>query len=337
MSKPKILIISMGGTITGKMLAKGSIASGQYGAEEFLRVAPELRQVAEMHTLELINLDSVDMLPENWLQLADTIQTNISKFDGIVVTHGLDTLQYTATAIAFMMQDLPIPVVFTGAQLPIHFVASDARQNIVAAVQVAAQCDLGEVCVVSDNLIHRAVRCRRLKAIETDAFSSLGINPLGTVRHQIEMRGHQQKRNTGRHKYVFNPSLDTKVAAITLTPGFDPELINVYLERNYRALLLIGFGLGYVPTHNRFSLIKAIQVATERGVPVIVASQANFGHYEMEFYEVGSQLKQAGAISARDMLWETAFVKLMWILGQTQDYAGIVKLFQKNYVMEMVV
>ena len=273
------------------------------------------------------------MLSENievhhWQTLAEIIAKELnSGAHGVVVPHGTDTLGYTAAALSFMLKDLTGPVVLVGAQRSSDRPSSDAAQNLMAAARVAATSDIGEVVVVmhgeisdSFSLIHRGTKVRKLHTSRRDAFKTVNGQPLGTVDHDvINMKEPYQKKTAGTVR-VEN-KMEEDVAIVYFHPGMKAEDIP-----RKKGLVLMGTGLGHVST----KLIPILQKIIENGTTVVMTSQCLFGRVNMRVYSTGRDLIKAGVISADDMLPETAYVKLMWVLAKAKTRDEVEQLMTTN-------
>lgn len=327
--RPRILLVTTGGTIT-------MVRRGEEGfmpcdhADLLLGAVPELRTLADFDLLAVANTDSSNLQPHLWLEVARAIYERVSQYNGFVVTHGTDTLAYTAAGLSFMLQELNKPVVITGAQVPLEEIGSDGRSNLINAFRVAIS-DLAEVAVVFGSTVIRGTRAKKTSAFDLQAFSSVNAPPLGTIGLTIKIEDHARRRS--KRKPLFMPFLEPNVALLPVYPGLDPEVM-AWLTGHHAGLVLEGYGAGNIPTGER-SLVPAIRSATARGVPIVVCTQCLVGSTEMELYQVGRAALTAGAIPAMDMSPETALVKLMWVLGQTRDPRTIDSLMQKAFAGEL--
>ncbi|MBF0407265.1 MAG: asparaginase [Candidatus Riflebacteria bacterium] len=328
-TKPRILLLTTGGTIT--MVTdpeKGLVPCS--AADSIIQRIPEIAQLAEMDFLPLANTDSSNILPSLWPEIAKALYERWNDYDGFVVTHGTDTLSYTAAAISFMIQETDKPVVFTGSQVPLEETGSDGRANLINAFRVAIS-DLAEPVVVFGSLIIKATRAKKTSAFDLQAFTSANVPPLGTIGLSIRLEPNRRVRS--RRKPLFQPFLNESVAMIPVYPGMNPDIIT-FLAEKHSGIVLEGYGAGNIPTEGR-SLVPVIQRTVESGVPIVICTQCLFGSTEMELYQVGRAALDAGAIPAIDMTPETTFAKLMWVLGQTNDLKTVESLMQKSFLGEL--
>ncbi len=327
--KPKVLLVTTGGTITMLRGPRGELCPCE-DAARLIATIPELKQLADIDVVSVANVDSSNLTPDFWLDLSKAIFQRINDYTGFVVAHGTDTLCYTASALSFLLQELNKPVIITGAQVPLEEVGSDGRTNLINAVRVAIS-DLAEVAVVFGTLIIRGTRAKKMSVFDMQAFISVNDVPLGTIGLSIKFSDFARLRS--RRKPLFRPFLNENVAMLPVYPGIKPEVIE-YLAGSHDGIVIEGYGAGNIPTGDK-SLIPVIAAAIARGVPVVVCTQCIVGSTEMELYQVGRAALDAGAIPAMDMTPETTMVKLMWVLGQTRDIATIDSMMQKCFVGEL--
>jgi L-asparaginase len=327
--KPKVLLVTTGGTITMLRGETGSFVPCK-DAERLIDKIPELSQLADIDILPLENVDSSNLYPELWTNLAQAIFHRMKEYDGFVVTHGTDTLCYTSAALSFMLQELNKPVILTGAQIPLEEVGSDGRANLINAFRAAIS-EIAEVAVVFGSYIIRGTRAKKTSVFEMQAFTSVNEIPLGTIGLSIKYSDFARCRS--RKKPLLRSFLNPNVAKLSIFPGLRPEIVD-YMADKHDGLILEGYGAGNLP-NERYSLIPVIKRATEKNVPIVVCTQCIVGSTEMELYQVGRAALEAGAIPAMDMTPETSLVKLMWVLGQTDDLDTVDSMMQKSFVGEL--
>ena len=327
--KPKILLVTTGGTITMVRASDGTLASHP-DTKTLMDYVPEIKTLAEVDILAVSNTDSSNLQPSLWIPLAKTIYDHMNKYDGFVVTHGTDTLSFTSAMLSFMLQELGKPVVVTGSQVPLEDIGSDGRSNLINAFRVAIS-DLAEVAVVFGSLIIRGTRAKKTSAFDLQAFTSANIPPIGSIGLAIKFGNDIRPR--AKRKPLLRPFLNENVALLPVYPGLKPEIVS-YLASTHAGIVLEGYGAGNIPTEHH-SLVPSIKEATAKNVPVVVCTQCLVGSTEMELYQVGRAALQAGAIPAMDMTPETALVKLMWVLGQANDLRSIDSLMQKSFAGEL--
>lgn len=326
--RKKILILHTGGTI-GMTLGGDS-----GGAENFLnalrKYVPRIFEIADIHLEILFNKDSSNIVPRDWVQLAKKLHGEMNNWDAFVVTHGTDTMAFTASAISFMLQNVPKPIIFTGAQRPLEDPKSDAPRNLLYAVEIAAEAVIAEVCVFFDSILMRGNRAKKTSIPSFRAFESPNLPPLA----QVGVKTEYAPGTLPSSQYSFDPRIETSVLCLTLFPGIDSEIFLRVLQHGIKGVLLQAFGPGDIPMGER-SVVNLLRNLTERGIPTVICSQAHFGAVNLELYETGRAAAEAGAISAKDMTWETALVKMMILLGRGYSLETFRKNFERNLVGEL--
>ncbi len=333
---PDLSIISTGGTIASRIDYRTGSVSSQFDASDILTAIPELAQIANYRTLPLAAILSENMTPAIWQELARAVYAEIKNgAKGIIVTHGTDTMAYSAAAISFMI-DTPVPIVFVGSQRSADRPSSDNAMNAVCAAAVATS-DLGEVAVVMHTTtnddtcaIHRGTRVRKMHTSRRDAFQSVGLPVIGSVAYPsrtVTLTPDAVRR--GSHKLALRDTLEPRCALLQFYPGMSPDLFGAY--EGYRGLVLAGTGLGHVST----LLIPAIRKLIEAGTMVVMTSQCMQGRVCDRVYDTGRDLLNAGVIEGGDMLPEVALVKLMWVLGNEKDTTKAAAIMQTDLKGEL--
>jgi len=330
--KPRILVIGLGGVIGAKPI-KGTWKYGEIPQNELLKLTPQINETFEIESSNILRVDSVDLKPENWLTIANYIYYKMKNFDGVVVTMGIDTLPYVAAAISFLIQKTRIPIVFTGSQLDPIKSNTDARSNLCEAITVAGKSDIAETIVVINKKIFRATEIRRNNASEFDAFDSK-CGPIGKIQGVIKFTRPYTKK--GKQKSIFYNTLNTNVTIIKLFPGFNPKSIRNAITDSTKGIILEGYGLGTLPFLGG-EMQKNLKFAYQKKIPIIITSDCFLGEFWETIYnaELLERFKGKKIIQGYDLLTEVACVKLMWALGQTNDYQEIKKLMQTNYCGEI--
>jgi L-asparaginase len=327
----RVLILHTGGTLMMRSAHGGALRPDAYG-RDLLAELPILARVADVETRILFDLDSGDMQPAHWVDLAIAIHGAVSdpNFDGVVVVHGTDTMAYGASAVALLLGPLPKPVVFTGAQRPLTDVRTDARQNLVDAV-LAATLPVPEVTIAFASRVLRAVRAMKRDAWSFDAFDAPSCAPLAELGVDVQLAAHIRPRAS--FLAPLDPRIEPRVLAVRVFPGLDPELVRGAIRLGVRALVLEAYGTGNLP-HLSGSLIPALEEARDRGVPVLVVSQCPRGFVDMGRYAGGAAAFAAGAISGGDMTREAAIAKAMVGLGRYGSGAELRAWLERDVVGE---
>ena len=327
----RICIIYCGGTIAMQKNPDGSLAPAKK-APKLLEMFPGIEKLADFGSRFIANIDSTNMHPEIYRRLAMTIAQDYNEYDGFVITHGTDTMAYTAAALSFALRNLKKPVVLTGSQKPIFELESDAPYNFINAVKVASM-NIPEVCIVFGSDILRGNRAKKISATKLNAYCSPLAPLLGKIGKKIKITKTQILKPSQKTLEIIS-GFENNIMFCQLFPGLEPKIIDMAIENGYKGIILNAYGTGNVP-NDGYSLIEAIANATARNIPVIIASQCLQGTVISDRYEVGSAAINAGAISALDMTSETAIIKLMWVLAQTNNMQGIKQLMQKKIAGEI--
>ena len=328
---PGLSIVSTGGTIASRIDYRTGSVTSQFDAADILTAIPELANVANYRTIPLATILSENMTPLIWQELARAICEEIKRgVDGVIITHGTDTMAYSAAAISFMI-DSPVPIVFVGSQRSADRPSSDNAMNAVCAAR-AATSDLGEVAIVmhattSDDTcaIHRGTRVRKMHSSRRDAFRSIGIDPLGSVAYpsgEVSLEEHAVRR--GCRKAGIHDKLEEHCGLLQFYPGMSPDLLEAY--EGCKGLVIAGTGLGHVST----TLIPSVRGLVEDGTLVVMTTQCMQGRVCDRVYDTGRDLITAGVIEGGDMLPEVALVKMMWVLGNERDPENAAVLMQAD-------
>ena len=338
-SLPHVVIMSTGGTIASRVDYRTGAVRSALSASDLYGVVPELSDVARVDTEIVFSLYSENITQQHWKELAELVAKRIEQgVDGVVIAHGTDTMAYTSAALSFALQDLPVPVIVVGAQRSSDRPSSDAATNLIGAVKAAGEAPFAEVGLamhetISDKaiVVHRGVKVRKCHTSRRDTFKSINSFPIVRVQNQqvTMLTNHFQHRDPKR-KLTLQSNFSDKVALVKFYPGLDPEIIDYYVEKGVKGILLEGSGLGHV---SKFCF-QSIKDAVEKGVLVALASQCIWGRVNMNVYDTGRDLLSFGVIPTEDMFPETALVKLMWSLGQTSNQKEAVKLFKTNIAGE---
>jgi len=336
---PKVAIISTGGTIASRVDYRTGAVRPALTASDLYSVVPELANIARIDTQILFSLFSENITPTHWTEIAKAVAKQISEgVDGVVIAHGTDTMGYTAAALSFALQNLPVPVILVGSQRSADRPSSDAATNLIGAVMAAAKAPFAEVAIAmhetpSDNSItlHRGTKVRKCHTSRRDTFKSINMQPIARTQDQkITMTTEDYKKRDPARKLTLKPEFNEKVALLKFYPGMNPAIIGWCVENEYKGIVLEGTGLGHVSEY----CFEAIKNAVEHNIVVAMASQCIWGRVNMNVYDSGRDLLALGVIPLEDMLPETALVKLMWIFGQTKDFEEAKKLLKTNIAGE---
>lgn len=308
----RILLLATGGTIATKQTENGLIP--QLTSQELLSCIPEIAQLCQVDTLQLFNLDSTNLQPSHWISIAQAIETHYAHYDGFVVTHGTDTMAYTAAALNYLIQGTAKPIVLTGAQQSIGSRETDARRNLYDAfLYAAADCAWG-ITIVFDGQVILGTRAKKMRSKSYNAFASIGFPEIALIRDRkvYPLLPKPQGLTTPRFCLSMNPN----IFVLKLIPGIRSDIFNLLLPQ-YDALILEGFGVGGVPYYANEDFAQAVGTWVKAGKPLIMTTQVTYEGSDMAVYEVGHRIKsQYGVIEAYDMTLEAVVTKTMWLLGQ---------------------
>lgn len=332
---PNVKIISTGGTIASRVDYRTGAVTSQFTAEEIVSDVPEIAEICNVDAELLYNILSENMKPNNWIVLARRVYEALKEYDGVIITHGTDTMHYTASALAFMLLT-PKPVVFVGAQRSSDRPSSDAAMNLLCSAKLSVS-DVGEVLVcmhgsTNDDFCyaHRAVKVRKMHTSRRDAFQSINAKPVARIDYpslNIEWISWRYRRDERELKLL--DKLEEKVVLIKFFPGLNADILEYFHSKGYRGFVIEGTGLGHVST----DWIDTLKRICEDSV-VVMTSQCLHGRICDRVYDTGRDLLKAGVIEGEDMLPEVALTKLMFLLGN-YDFEEAKKLVKKNLVGEI--
>lgn len=318
-----ILMIATGGTIASKETADG--LTPQITSDELLQQVPGLSEICQVDAVQLMNLDSTNINSRHWLAMADCVRQHYDQYDGFVLTHGTDTMAYTAAALSYLIQNNAKPVVITGSQKSIFYLDTDARENLRDAFLYAADAGACGVHVVFDHKVILGTRARKMRTKSYNAFSSIDYPETAIIRNQ-KLVYYLQERAAGPVR--FFDKMDPGVFVLKLIPGMDPGIFT-YLKKHYQALVIESFGVGGLPCYGDESFYHAVRGWIDSGRVIVMTTQVPHEGSDMEVYQVGHRAKkELRLIEAYGMTSEAVVTKLMWILGQTQDGDEIRRLFE---------
>ena len=320
----RILLIATGGTIASRP-TDGGLAP-QLCAEDILSCVPALRDLCHIDALQLLSIDSTNMTPDNWLAIAACVKDNYFRYDGFVITHGTDTMAYTASALSYLIQNSAKPIVLTGSQKSIYDPETDARRNLFDAFLAAQDETLFGVMLVFDGRVICGTRARKTHTKSMNAFSSIDYPDLALLREGRILHYIRTERPAGLP--AFYDRLNPRVFVLRLIPGMNPAVLRLLLHE-YDALVIESFGVGGLPCYEQKDFLEAVNAWSAAGKPIVITTQVPHEGSDLTVYQVGARAAGLpGVLQAQTMTVEAVVAKLMWILPQTRDPAAIAALFE---------
>ena len=328
--KKKILLLTTGGTIASMPGGEG-LEPQRSGVME--RELEQLRTYYDITVRDVMCLDSSNIRPEEWQFIAKEIFDQRLCYDGVVVSHGTDTMAYTASAVTFMLPDIDRPVVFTGSQLPLADMLSDGPDNLRTAFAMAASGCNG-VFLAFDRKVMLGCRAVKVRASGFSAFESVNARYAGLVSNLGLVLDREVLPAPKGEARLLN-DVSKNVFLLKLTPGLNPAVFDMLAAMGYRGIVVEAFGLGGINVLNKG--LRGIHRAVEDGISVVVTTQCLYDSSDLRVYQVGNRLLEMGVIQGRDMTSEAAMTKLMWAIGQGLEQPEIAQLFGQNLAGEVTV
>ncbi len=324
----RILVIGTGGTIASSMTELGY--RSQLDVAEILKIAGIDEEGID--AVDLMNVDSTLIQPEDWVTMARAIHGYSRDYDGIVITHGTDTLAYTASMLSFMLRNINMPIVLTGSMLPASEPNSDAPRNVRVAIRFAKESVPGVFIAFMDKIM-LGNRASKVHSQGLNAFQSINYPDVAYVKGEEVLYRIDPKRLKRKGKPSVDTSMDPDVAYVRLLPGLRPEFLRALVEAGCLGIVIEGYGVGGLPYRSRDVLSTVAEISGE--IPVVMTTQAVYGGVDLSRYEVGRRALKAGVIPAGDMTKEATVTKLMWALGHSRSVDEIRGIMMRNLAGEL--
>ena len=337
-SKPLVSVLAAGGTIASSIDYRTGAISASYSASQLIASIPELVNFANIKSRKILEEMSENLTPKHWKKIGREVFRELKESEGIVLTHGTDTLSYTSSMLSFMLRNLNKPVVLTFAQKSSDRGSSDASMNVICSTITATK-NIAEVVVVghgtiSDDycLINRGNKVRKMHSSQRNSFRPINCFPIGKVwpDGKVEFLDKYKKKEEVKEDCYLDDKIEEKVAIIKFYPGLDSEIFDFYVDKGYKGIVIEGTGLGHISK----DLFPKIKRAIESGIIVVMTTQTIYGRVNPYVYSSAREISKLGVIYLEDLLTETAYTKLMWVLGHTQNEKEVRELMLKNLAGE---
>lgn len=327
----RILMIGTGGTIASEMTPEG--LSPELTPAQLLRAVPSISALCEVDCLSLFSIDSTNITPAHYLRLAGALAEHYGHYDGFVISHGTDTMAYTAAALSYLVREAKKPIILTGAQKPINFDSTDSKINLADAFVCACSEKIHGVNIVFSGRVITGTRARKTCSKSYTAFSSINYPDIGTL---LDGRLMCYIESTYAPTPLFSAALDANVGLIKMIPGVDVELLDFLLGRK-DALVMECFGVGGLPSYSDDRLFEVIRRHTAEGKFIVVTTQVQNEGSDLSVYSVGHRLKENPCVlEAYDMTTEAALAKIMWILAETREPERVTERFYTPVAHDML-
>lgn len=321
----KILMIATGGTIACTVSENG-LAPALSG-NDLLQYVPKLKDICHIDVLEIMNIDSSNISPKHYKMMIEAVEENYNLYDGFVITHGTDTMAYSSSFLSNAIANISKPVVFTGSQLPMQVVNTDAKDNIYGAFLTASSSHNG-VFLVFNNSIHKGSYVKKIYATDFTGFLSINENIAGKIENNnIIWNTNPVKYN---EKIIFNKEICENIFVLKIIPSLKPDIINMLVDMGYKGIIIEGYGAGGVPCDDEEDFIPAIKYAIKNGVAVVCITQCLYNGVHLDKYPMGVLAEKSGAISAKNMTLENTLAKLMIGLGKNMDNKALKKYMENE-------
>jgi glutamyl-tRNA(Gln) amidotransferase subunit D len=337
---PNVTLLGTGGTVASRLDYRTGAVLPAFTPEELFSAVPELVSTVNLTPKTLYQILSENFRPEYWVKTAEATAKEIENgTDGVIIGHGTDTMCTTGAALAYFLRNLPVPVVLVGSQRSSDRPSSDGPRNILYAATLAGHENFAEVAVCmhggtsdSYNLIHRAVRCRKMHSSRRDTFRTLDDIPMGKIDEQgVTWFKDDIHPRCPKENFYADTKIDTRVGMLYSYPGMNPDILDSMIDKDYHGIVIIGTGLGHVGT----DMFPPLERCQEQEIPVVLVVEPLFGYIQLRVYETGRDMLARGVIEGGNMLPSAAYTKLIWVLGHTRNIEEVKRLMQTNIAGEI--
>ncbi|MGL4949053.1 MAG: asparaginase [Anaeroplasmataceae bacterium] len=327
----KVLVLTTGGTISSRPSTFGLKSTDNSDIFNFIS---NIKTDGDFTVKDIMLKDSSNMQPEDWILIVERISNYIEDFDGIIITHGTDTLAYTSSMISFLIQNPKIPIVFTGSQLPLSHELTDAIDNFKAAISMIKSKTNG-IFVAFDRKIILGTRAVKVRTRNFNAFASINVSPVGLINASgLQINKTLVSKFSFDSPMIIHKKLDPNVFLLKVTPGLNPNLLDLLVEAGIKGFVIEAYGSGGVSFIDR-DLVSKIKELINKNIPVVLCSQCLYEVSDFTIYETGQKVLEENAIEARDMTSEACVTKLMWALSISNNLREVKKMFETNIAGEI--
>lgn len=330
----KILLVATGGTIASAESKEGLAPS--IDVKQLLSYIPEIDAICHLEGVSIMSVDSTNMNPTLMVKIVEAVKDHYEEYDGFVISHGTDTMAYTAAAVTYMTRNLEKPIVITGSQIPIEALYTDAKKNLSDAIRFACE-DIVGVYVAFDGSIISGVHAMKIKTRSADAFQSINFPVIAEIKlgkitynQALTYGDHWDKlRVPATGEFSITTKLCQNIFVLKIFPGIGPEIFD-YIKEHYKGVIIESFGIGGIPNENH-DIVSKVHELVEAGLAVVITTQCIYEGIDLDIYEVGQKLARQNAIQAADMTTEALTMKLMWALGNYEEISRIKEYMETPY------